>query len=506
MYEENSGSFSTRGSNRRKGGKKTPEEQEILSLLREQGYASQADRIEGCGRPIEEIDAKTGEVRLTREYCRYRKLCEDCARIQGKKVWPSIRMRLRVAFLCDELDLNDLIVRVPWVREQLDAFVDHWKSKLESWKKKTEYCQTLKPELTRLSKAINTLELKRSPKAKKKRGLDIQKERGLLREAKVLLEDGPLSMKSLLQRVRKVKKQLGPSVDCRHGYKVQQFMVSLRTTKEERKELKSYRERVRQLRKYIKALLNYGALAAHGSGAIVSIHLQNNVHAHILYFGPMIKQKVLRASWCAITKPKEVEAKGGFKKKVKAKGSYKADVNPLLLSEADVEEKLLYLYRLPKQEKVTPEARVLYWKATKKMPLITYHGVLSHPTQAKLRMLLAHELFVDDREEGQLADDRTEPPPPPVRVVDLLRLDDRDWQAPNPLLLQPGRARTLASVVRTALECQPPSSPSFGEFEREGRIILDRLKAIEEGRDPKANWEALKTIVEGERGAMPRKG
>ena len=139
----------------------------------------------------------------------------------------------------------------------------------------------------------------------------------------------------------------------RLSYRLQALTVTRRTYHEHRESRRSYRELVKTIKIDFKTILKQGYLAALGIGAIINIHLQDNVHIHALYWGPEIDQNELSASWYSITRDSShVDVK------------YPVDEN-------DIEAWFWYMNKL---HQIDPRDLIFYWEATRRMRLASSYG------------------------------------------------------------------------------------------------------------------------------------
>jgi hypothetical protein len=120
-----------------------------------------------------------------------------------------------------------------------------------------------------------------------------------------------------------------------------------------------YGDQVGMMKKIdFKALL--ATLSSPGVGVIASVHLQDNVHQHALYWGPLLEEADLRHRWQTIT------------------GSDKVCVKPA----DNIRGWITYQNRLP--EDVSPERLTTHWLDTRGMLLVSYYGTLNPRALNKL--------------------------------------------------------------------------------------------------------------------------
>jgi hypothetical protein len=97
----------------------------------------------------------------------------------------------------------------------------------------------------------------------------------------------------LVGPMREFCKSLPASIEenlaARDEYQPHLVTLNRRTNSEQREDPHAYSLLARDTRRLIAQQLTSGFLAAPGSGAVVASHLQDNVHAHVLYWGPLPK-------------------------------------------------------------------------------------------------------------------------------------------------------------------------------------------------------------------------
>lgn len=135
------------------------------------------------------------------------------------------------------------------------------------------------------------------------------------------------------------------------------------TKKSYDKDIESYRRGIEKIKLDFKTILNHGYLAGPGTGAIAGVHLQNNIHLHVLYWGPPADREKLAISWHSITKD-----------------SYHVDLK-VPNSEGDIERWIAYIHQIPKG--LDPEHLYGNWGRTRKLRLLESYGVFRRADPAK---------------------------------------------------------------------------------------------------------------------------
>ena len=237
----------------------------------------------------------------------------------------------------------------------LDAFVDRWQGWQEPYGKRGVFKKQLQAELRQLGKDLRLL----------RPWLDMSAMDEQVRQGKRWLKQrGPLPVEVLCGIIQAVRAGTRVAADRRRNFELQSVTLTLRMVEADRRVSERYRAVVRRLKEAVRDLLQKGLLTVPGMGATASIHLQDTVHAHLLYWGPRIDPVALRDVWCRMSK------------------SFITDVKPLK-PEMNVEWWIHYLFQLP--EDVDPAARVRYWDATRRLALITHYGVFHCRGLEKLR-------------------------------------------------------------------------------------------------------------------------
>jgi hypothetical protein len=140
-------------------------------------------------------------------------------------------------------------------------------------------------------------------------------------------------------------------------HSLQAITLTRRTFRDHHQDPALYRELAINTRKVcFGEEFHRGHLAAPGTGAIVGLHLQDNVNLHALYWGPVSDKRKLAESWSSITRD----------------GSDQVDCQRLHGPD-DVENWLAYINLTPKN--TTPESLVRNWKATSGLRRLERYGV-----------------------------------------------------------------------------------------------------------------------------------
>jgi hypothetical protein len=177
--------------------------------------------------------------------------------------------------------------------------------------------------------------------------MDTEPTRQILSEARALVvAKGLPPAKEIVKILSRADQALADALTRYKDYSLQAVTLTRKTFRDHHEDPALYGELARHTMVCFREEFNRGHLSAPGTGAIVGLHLQDNVNVHALYWGPASDRAKLSESWSSITRD----------------GSDQVDCQRLHGPE-DVERWLAYINLTPKN--TTPESLVRNWKATR---------------------------------------------------------------------------------------------------------------------------------------------
>ena len=430
----------------------------IAAELATQGHPFQAILHQGCGKPFAYTDPKTGRTTQRKNRCKYGKLCDRCAHIAGMQAKKNIHEMVAIVVQTEQHAIEGAADTLTTLQQQINLFVQQWDD--------TEKCPG---RYSRLRKKLQAdwLGLARQVRALRDTLSTQQTEEWIKRAKQDIDQASDIDMASIVSIAQAVGHALHQALADRQDYEIQHITLSLRTTAQDRASEYRFRLRITGFKEYTKSLLKHGALAAPGSGAIVSIHPQSHIHAHLFYYGPKIKKKRLKASWAAITGD-----------------SYQVEVDWALTDE-HAERIIHYLYNLPSLEKVPASERVQFWKATRNMKRVTGYGVFATKTHHKLQQQVATATDVSQPEAQTEAEETYPSAAAVLRSV-----------YPSNLMALPfhrQEARRLSKLIQRSIQHWAMMSHAPTE---DDVVVLEKLLNIAEGHDAMRSAQWLHAAVD----------